>query len=193
MGPVGSLLGPAAPQDILMLGLDGAGKTTILNTLTGGAKDTAPTIGFNLQCFTFQNVKLTIWDVGGQDKIIPLWEEYHKNTNAVVFVIDSNDHERFPRAELELNKLFSSYRLRDATFLLLLNKSDLGMFPETILFKTHMEHTHLTKDMAIFHCSATANEGLAEAFTWLTQRLKQKTQPSPFYEIYTAASNWFYR
>lgn len=193
MGPAASLLSPVFPQDILMLGLDGAGKTTILNTLTGGAKDTVPTIGFNLQTLNFQNIKLTIWDVGGQDKIVPLWEEYFKNTSAIVFVVDSVDHDRFSRVEIELNKLFTSSRLHGATFLVLLNKSDLGVTAETVVFKRHLEHTHMTKDLGVFDCSAKKNEGLAEAFTWLTYRLKQKNPPNPLYEIYSAAYNWLLR
>ena len=56
---------------------------------------TIPTIGFNVETINYKNLNLTVWDVGGCDKIRPLWRHYYQNTSVVVFVIDSNDRERF--------------------------------------------------------------------------------------------------
>lgn len=77
---------------VLMLGLDQAGKTTILYKLKlGEVVSCIPTIGFNVETVEVGKCNFTVWDVGGQDKIRPLWRHYYPNTQAVVFVIDSTD------------------------------------------------------------------------------------------------------
>jgi len=66
---------------ILMVGLDAAGKTTILYKLKlGEVVTTIPTIGFNVETVEYKNISFTVWDVGGQDKIRPLWRHYYQNT-----------------------------------------------------------------------------------------------------------------
>jgi len=66
---------------ILMLGLDAAGKTTILYKLKlGEVVSSVPTIGFNVETVEYKNIKFTVWDVGGQDKIRLLWRHYYQNT-----------------------------------------------------------------------------------------------------------------
>ena len=79
-----------------MLGLDSAGKTTILYKLKlDTLVTTIPTIGFNVENVKFKSLNMTVWDVGGQEKIRPLWRHYYQNVDAVIFVIDSNDGGRF--------------------------------------------------------------------------------------------------
>eukprot|EP00456_Euglypha_rotunda_P045277 TRINITY_DN3583_c0_g1_i7.p1 TRINITY_DN3583_c0_g1~~TRINITY_DN3583_c0_g1_i7.p1 ORF type:complete len:125 (+),score=26.96 TRINITY_DN3583_c0_g1_i7:137-511(+) len=80
---------------ILMVGLDAAGKTTILYKLKlGEVVTTIPTIGFNVETVEYKNISFTVWDVGGQDKIRPLWRHYYQNTQGIIFVVDSNDRDR---------------------------------------------------------------------------------------------------
>merc|ERR1712115_349502 len=80
---------------ILMVGLDAAGKTTILYKLKlAEVVTTIPTIGFNVETVEYKNINFTVWDVGGQDKIRPLWKHYYHNTQGIIFVVDSNDKER---------------------------------------------------------------------------------------------------
>merc|ERR1712137_1443894 len=84
---------------ILMVGLDAAGKTTILYKLKlGEVVTTIPTIGFNVGTVEYKNINFTVWDVGGQDKIRPLWRHYFQNTQGLIFVVDSNDRERIAEA-----------------------------------------------------------------------------------------------
>src|SRR5580704_15603125 len=91
---------------ILMVGLDAAGKTTILYKLKlGEIVTTIPTIGFNVETVEYKNLKFTMWDVGGQDKIRPLWRHYFQNTQGLIFVVDSNDRERVGEASEELSKM----------------------------------------------------------------------------------------
>jgi small GTP-binding protein len=78
-----------------MVSLDAAGKTTILYKLKlGEVVTTIPTIGFNVETVQVHGIDLTLWDVGGCDKMRPLWRHYFQNTQALIFVIDSNDSER---------------------------------------------------------------------------------------------------
>ena len=88
---------------ILMVGLDAAGKTTILYKFKlGEVVTTIPTIGFNVETVEFKNISFTVWDVGGQDKIRPLWRHYYQNTQGVIFVVDSNDRDRVDAARDEV-------------------------------------------------------------------------------------------
>merc|ERR1712110_1300702 len=111
---------------ILMVGLDAAGKTTILYKLKlGEIVTTIPTIGFNVETVEYKNISFTVWDVGGQDKIRPLWRHYFQNTQGLIFVVDSNDRERIGEAKEGLHRMLNEDELRDAILLVLSNKSDL--------------------------------------------------------------------
>ena len=111
---------------ILMVGLDAAGKTTILYTLKlGEIVTTIPTIGFNVETVEYKNISFTVWDVGGQDKIRPLWRHYYQNTQGVIFVVDSNDRDRVGEARDELHRMLNEDELREAMLLVFANKQDL--------------------------------------------------------------------
>lgn len=128
-----------------VVGLDAAGKTTILYKLKlGEIVTTIPTIGFNVETVEYKNICFTVWDVGGQDKIRPLWRHYFQNTQGLIFVVDSNDRERIAEAERELQNMvpiqliffcfviiiilnlqLQEDELRDAVLLVFANKQDL--------------------------------------------------------------------
>jgi ADP-ribosylation factor protein 1 len=111
---------------ILMVGLDAAGKTTILYKLKlGEIVTTIPTIGFNVETVEYKNIQFTVWDVGGQDKIRPLWRHYFQNTQGIIFVVDSNDRDRIVEAREELQRMLNEDELRDALLLVFANKQDL--------------------------------------------------------------------
>ena len=85
---------------ILMVGLDAAGKTTILYKLKlGEVVITIPTIGFNVETMEYKNLYFTVWDVGGQDKIQPLWCHICPGTNGLIYVANSNDRDRIEDAK----------------------------------------------------------------------------------------------
>ena len=114
---------------ILMVGLDAAGKTTILYKLKlGEIVTTIPTIGFNVETVEYKNISFTVWDVGGQDKIRPLWRHYFQNTQGLIFVVDSNDRERVGEARDELHRMLQEDELRDAVLLIFANKQVLSSF-----------------------------------------------------------------
>ncbi|GAA52096.1 ADP-ribosylation factor [Clonorchis sinensis] len=111
---------------ILMVGLDAAGKTTILYKLKlGEVVTTIPTIGFNVEMVEYKNISFTVWDVGGQDRIRRLWRHYFQNTQGLIFVVDSNDRERVNEAADELKRMLSEDELRDVVILVFANKQDL--------------------------------------------------------------------
>merc|ERR1712054_330598 len=93
---------------ILMVGLDAAGKTTILYKLKlGEVVTTIPTIGFNVETVEYKNISFNVWDIGGQDKIRKLWRYYYTNTQGLIFVIDSNDRDRIEDARVELLQMLN--------------------------------------------------------------------------------------
>ncbi len=109
-----------------MVGLDAAGKTTILYKLKlGEVVTTIPTIGFNVEQVDYKNISFTVWDVGGQDKIRPLWRHYYQNTEGLIFVVDSNDKDRIDAAREELQKMLQEDELKDSVVLVFANKQDL--------------------------------------------------------------------
>ena len=86
-----------------MLGLDNAGKTTILKSLASEDISTiTPTQGFNIKSVQSEGFKLNVWDIGGQRKIRPYWRNYFDNTDILIYVIDSADTKRFEETEQEL-------------------------------------------------------------------------------------------
>ena len=108
---------------ILMVGLDAAGKTTILYKLKlGEVVTTIPTIGFNVETVEYKNLSFTVWDVGGQDTIRPLWRHYYQGTNGLIYVVDSNDRDRIEDAREELTKMLNEDEMRDAVLLVFANK-----------------------------------------------------------------------
>lgn len=161
---------------ILMVGLDAAGKTTILYKLKlGEVVTTIPTIGFNVETVEFKNISFTVWDVGGQDKIRPLWRHYFSNTHGIIFVVDSNDRERIVDAKEELHRMLGEDELRDAVLLVFANKQDLPnamSVPEITdkLMLYSIRHRH----WYIQSACATAGDGLFEGLDWLSTTLANK-------------------
>ncbi|KAI9710187.1 MAG: ADP-ribosylation factor, Arf Arf6 [Chrysothrix sp. TS-e1954] len=112
---------------LLMLGLDAAGKTTILYKLKLNQDvTTIPTVGFNVETVTYKNTKFNVWDVGGQDKIRPLWRHYFSGTQGLIFVIDSNDRDRMEEARVELARIIQDREMKDALLLVFANKQDIN-------------------------------------------------------------------
>merc|ERR1712031_133200 len=88
---------------ILMLGLDNAGKTTILKKLSEeDISHIMPTQGFNIKSLVHEGFKLNVWDIGGQSTIRPYWKNYFENTDALIYVVDSSDRRRLDEASEEL-------------------------------------------------------------------------------------------
>ena len=111
---------------ILMLGLDAAGKTTILYKLKlGEVVSSVPTIGFNVETVTFKNLTFQVWDLGGQSSIRPYWRCYYQNTQAIIYVVDSCDTERLEIAKQELHAMLAEEELKETKLCVFANKQDM--------------------------------------------------------------------
>ncbi|KAG8421355.1 Arf GTPase arf1 [Metarhizium acridum] len=201
---------------ILMVGLDAAGKTTILYKLKlGEIVTTIPTIGkvppttlgpvlpitllrcscllasrraplhtvmltpplfsgFNVETVEYKNIQFTVWDVGGQDKIRPLWRHYFQNTQGIIFVVDSNDRDRVVEAREELQRMLNEDELREAILLVFANKQDLpnAMNAAEITDKLGL-HSLRQRAWYIQSTCATSGDGLYEGLEWLATTLRK--------------------
>lgn len=172
---VRDLFGRMRESRVLMVGLDAAGKTTILYKLQlGEVVTTIPTIGFNVETVEYKGTRLTMWDVGGQDKIRPLWRHYYQNTDALIFVVDSNDRERIDQARDELSRLANEDELRNSILLVFANKQDLphSMSAAEITDKLGL-HSY-RRQWHLQSCCATTGDGLYEGLDWVTTVLARR-------------------
>eukprot|EP01017_Pseudomicrothorax_dubius_P019563 TRINITY_DN214_c0_g2_i2.p1 TRINITY_DN214_c0_g2~~TRINITY_DN214_c0_g2_i2.p1 ORF type:complete len:181 (+),score=58.55 TRINITY_DN214_c0_g2_i2:82-624(+) len=160
---------------ILMLGLDAAGKTTILYKLKlGEVVSSVPTIGFNVETVEYKNIKFTVWDVGGQDKIRLLWRHYFQNTQGLIFVVDSSDRERVELAKEELHKMLGEEELRDAVVLVFANKQDLGVMSVAEVTEKLGLHTLRGREWYIQGTCALSGDGLYDGLDWLSKTVAKK-------------------
>ncbi len=111
---------------LLMLGLDAAGKTTILYKMKlNEVVNTIPTIGFNVETFQYKQIEFNCWDIGGQFKLRGMWSHYFDNVDAVVYVVDSADTDRIEENCETLQGLLQQDQLKDAAILVYANKQDM--------------------------------------------------------------------
>merc|ERR1712142_929743 len=177
---------------ILMVGLDAAGKTTILYKLKlGEIVTTIPTIGFNVETVEYKNISFTVWDVGGQDKIRPLWRHYFQNTQGLIFVVDSNDRERIGEAREELNRMLNEDELRDAVLLVFCNKQDLpnALQATDVTAKLGLQSMRNRRWFIQSTC-ATTGDGLYEGLDWLANVLKTVKHWCPLHKMSTHTHNY---
>ncbi|KAJ7620250.1 ARF/SAR [Roridomyces roridus] len=159
---------------INMIGLDAAGKTTILYKLKiGEVISTIPTIGFNVETVKYNNISFTVWDMGGQDKIRPLWRCYMSNCQGLIFVVDSSDRERISEAREELQRMMNEDNLRDALLLVFANKQDLpnAMTVAEVTDKLGL-HGLRQRTWHVQAACATSGDGLYEGLKWLSVNIK---------------------
>jgi len=159
---------------ILLLGLDGAGKTTILMRLAiGEVVSTVPTIGFNVETLTYRNLKFNVWDLGGQTSIRPYWRLYYTDTAAVIFVVDATDRDRMATCTEELASMLAEEELRDAALLVFANKQDQ---PNALNAAQVSEALHLPalkdRSWSIKATSAIKGDGLNDGLDWLVETIQ---------------------
>ena len=158
---------------VIILGMQNAGKTTILYRLTlGQYVKTTPTIGSNVEELTYNNVKFQAWDLGGQESTRSVWDVYYINTDAVVFVIDSQDDEYFEDSKLEFHKLLNNPNLRNSIILVFANKQDLqGAKAIDKLIEDYELNKIKNHVWYIQPCSAIKGDGLINGIKWLSEQL----------------------
>ncbi|MHA1798950.1 MAG: ADP-ribosylation factor family protein [Candidatus Helarchaeota archaeon] len=158
---------------LVMIGLDNAGKTTILNYLKAGiTTETIPTVGVNHETFKFKKLNFNCYDIGGQVSFREFWKEAAQDCNALIFVVDSSDKERLEEAKDELNEIISKHLGDKIPIMIFSNKIDLP---------NHATHSEIVKtfDLPILQernwhiqeTSAKTGDGFLEGFIWLYQEL----------------------
>lgn len=173
---------------ISVLGLDRAGKTSILQRLKTGrwVPDTQPTIGMNAETFHINNVRFTVWDLGGQIQFRrALWDTYTKNSVGLIYVIDISDPARFPETRLNLWTMLEKTHLKGIPLAIFANKIDLfqdkgELFSESDLANSMGITKKINRRLSIFKTSAKTGQGISEGIYWLADaiilNLNQKEQ-----------------
>lgn len=156
---------------LLILGLDNAGKTTILKKFNGeDIHSISPTLGFNIQTLEYSGYKLNVWDVGGQKTIRSYWRNYFEATDGLIWVVDSADKRRLRDCKEELHSLLSQEKLAGASLLIFANKQDLegALTAEGIAEALELSgDAFRTRHWAIKPCSAVTGDGLVEGIDWM--------------------------
>ncbi|KAF6024332.1 ARL2 [Bugula neritina] len=153
---------------LLMLGLDNAGKTTILKKFNGEDISTiSPTLGFNIKTLEHRGFNLNIWDVGGQKSLRSYWKNYFESTDGLVWVVDSADKRRLSDCKAELHSLLLEERLSGATLMVFANKQDLpGALSATEIKQILELDSITTHHWLILGCSAVTGDNLLEGVDW---------------------------
>ncbi|XP_033098436.1 ADP-ribosylation factor-like protein 3 [Anneissia japonica] len=167
---------PSKELKVLLLGLDNAGKTTILKALAGeDYTRITPTQGFNIKSVSTQKWKLNVWDIGGQRHIRPYWKNYFDHIDVLIYVVDSADTPRMEEAGYELNELLGEEKLGGVPVLVFANKQDLPLAKKAsdvskILLLTGIRD----RKWQIQACSAHTQEGLEKGMTWAVNTTNHK-------------------
>ncbi|KAH0791485.1 ADP-ribosylation factor 1 [Histomonas meleagridis] len=163
---------------ILLLGISGAGKTTILRKLKLGdsAITIIPTIGFNVKTTKYKGSDIYCFDLQGACRIRELWNHYFQNSQGIVFVVDSADGERIEEAKDELFLLLKNDELRDCVLLVYASKQDLpnAIGPNEM---SNILQLNSIKDRPwkIQGISAQTGDGIYEGLDWLDDQISMKT------------------
>jgi ADP-ribosylation factor-like protein 8 len=160
-------------MDITMIGLQNAGKTSLLRVLAGGefTVDSIPTVGFNMKRVQKGHVTLKCWDLGGQPRFRSMWERYCRGVNAMVFIVDSADRDALPVAREELKLLLEKPALEGIPLLVLGNKSDLQnkMSVDELIEALNLKSVS-HREVSCYGISAKEETNLDAVLNWLIAR-----------------------
>ncbi|GJD07020.1 ADP-ribosylation factor-like protein 2 [Galdieria sulphuraria] len=150
---------------ILLLGLDASGKTTVAKRLLRqDVTDVGPTFGFDIHTVEYQDYKIHIWDIGGQESLRSYWKNYFESTDGIIWVVDIADSTRLSDCIVELHKTLQDERLVGAPLLLLANKLDRNpeIVKEKLVEAFKLETTLCDRPWNIYLCSALYNTGVVQ-------------------------------
>jgi Arf/Sar family protein len=136
--------------------------------------------GFNVEKVQYKNVVFTVWDVGGQEKLRPLWRHYFNNTDALIYVVDCCDRERVTKAASEFKHIIEDPLMRHSVILVFANKQDLpkALAPAEIVQALGLQQLKSRK-WHVQGAIATRGEGLYEGLDWLSATLKELNRGQP--------------
>ncbi|KAH7044633.1 ADP-ribosylation factor family-domain-containing protein [Macrophomina phaseolina] len=161
---------------VLMLGLDNAGKTTIVKKIMNeDVNSVSPTLGFIIKTIEYEGYKLNIWDVGGQKTLRTYWKNYFEKTDTLIWVVDSTDRERIDDCRKELKGLLLEERLMGASLLVFKNKSDVpGSMSDDEIRQGLELDSITTHKWIVLACSAMTGQNLDEGLRWVIQDARDR-------------------
>eukprot|EP01067_Filipodium_phascolosomae_P004201 Filipodium_phascolosomae@DN2737_c1_g1_i2.p1 len=161
---------------ILFLGLDNAGKTTIVSRIIDGdITDIAPTVGFEIRTIYMNGCRVNIWDIGGQRSIRTFWKNYFESTDGLVWVVDCADTGRLSLCKHELHKLLLEDKLIGASLLIYANKQDLPGAMDLQTLRQYLQlDTITTHNWKLCGCSAYLNEDVLQPAHWLLEDIAKR-------------------
>lgn len=165
------------PANVICIGLDNSGKSTVINSLKPDAKKTAetlPTVGFQLEKFTHNQTNFSVWDMSGQGRYRNLWEHYYPHTHAIIFVIDSADPVRLCVVKDELKELLEHQSLvnNPIPILFFANKRDLPKAMKATGIADALElQLIIDRNWQIYETNAKDASTLKEGLKWLEDQL----------------------
>ncbi|CBH14316.1 ADP-ribosylation factor-like protein, putative [Trypanosoma equiperdum] len=182
-----SVFNPNRHYKLLILGLNNAGKTSILYHLQlGHSIATQPTLGGNVEQLSISHgsnnnkIEVSCWDLGGQEQLRDSWRLYYDQTDAVIFVVDAADPSRFPAARSVLHKILANEpQLRQAVLLVLANKQDMegAVSPADLIESLGLAAVN-DRTWTLMGCSASKGDSLREAMSWIAQRIGDRRPAS---------------
>lgn len=166
------------PFHVVMLGLDESGKTAILyrSKRKDWRERIFPTPVFNVEIVRpYKDVSYKIWDVSGKEHIRPLWKAYARQTDAIIFVVDSTNEERMDEAKEELHNLVNCAQLNGAPILVFANKQDLpnALTPFEVTQKLSLTHLNTRHLWYLQPTSAVRGDGIVEGLKELADMIGQ--------------------
>lgn len=177
MGLSGSIHAKVKQARILLLGLDAAGKSTVLYKFKFKEPfSTIPTVGFNVEMIqTEKHLQLTIWDVGGQEKLRSSWCYYFENTDGLVYVVDSTNKQALDESKKQFQLILQNEWIKNVPVVILANKQDLpgALNADEITRKFNMKKYCCDRDWYVQPCCAITGQGLAEGFKKVTEFVKR--------------------
>lgn len=179
---VWSMFNRNQPYKLLILGLNNAGKTSILYHLQLGHNiTTQPTLGGNTEQLVIPSgsgstINFSCWDLGGQEQLRSYWRLYYENTDAVIFVIDAAERSRFPQAKAVLHKLLDEEpALQHAVLLVFANKQDLAEAAAPADLAEMLELGKFkSRTWTMMGCSAATGSSLKEGLVWISEKLANR-------------------
>ncbi|OMJ86416.1 hypothetical protein SteCoe_12076 [Stentor coeruleus] len=166
--------------NIIVVGLDASGKTTILYKSKFGEVLNSQSLFYSYETVDNRELSIKSWDLGGSDRSISsLYKRFYENVQGIIFVVDSNDRYRIEDAYYELDKILKDNQLNDAVLLVFANKQDLpeAMKPDEIARKFKLYDIQGRNWLVQDSCACMGRGyGISEGFEWLLNEIHKKNE-----------------